>query len=108
MSHSCLQPLHRWSGSGARNIIGDNDEHRRGRGRVAHESKRYFLYFSGSYISHHLHHVDSKRAKKIEGLISLLYDRVDIRISTPDLARIFIDLGGDAGGGRGKVRVRFK
>ena len=41
----------------------------------------------------------------MEGLLYILYDRVDGRISRPDLARIFIVLGGYDGGGGGGVGV---
>ena len=50
-------------------------------------------------------HVSTKRAEATEGLIELLYDRVDGIFSGPDLARIFITLGGDSGGGGGGVQV---
>ena len=56
-------------------------------------------------LSRHLRHVDSERAEAMEGLLYILYDRMDGRISRPDMARIFIVLGGDAGGGGGGVGV---
>ena len=65
----------------------------------AHESEQSLLSFSGSDMSRHLIHINAKRTDDMEGLLYILYDRVDGRISRPDLARIFIVLGGDAGGG---------
>ena len=76
-----------------------------GGGGDAHKSERSFLSFSGSKLSRHLSHVDSEREEAMEGLLHILYDRVDGRISRPDLARIFIVLGEDAGGGGGGVGV---
>ena len=78
---------------------------RGGGGGDAQESERFLLSFSGSELSRHLHRVESERAEAMEGLLYILYDRVDGRISMPDLARIFIVLGGDAGGGGGGVVV---
>ena len=37
----------------------------------------------------------------MEGLLELLYDRVNGRVSRSDLARIFNAMGGDTGGGGG-------
>ena len=41
----------------------------------------------------------------MEDLLYILYDRVDGRVSRPDLDKIFIVLGGDAGGGGRGVGV---
>ena len=38
-------------------------------------------------------------------LLTILYYRVDDGVSRTDMARIFISLGGDNGGGRGEVLV---
>ena len=67
----------------------------------SHESERSLLFFAGSELSHLLRPVNAERAEAIEGLIALLYDRVDVIFSRPYLASIFIALGGDAGGGGG-------
>ena len=48
---------------------------------------QYLLSFPGYDLSHHLRHVDAKRAESIEGLLALLYDRVDDIFSRPDLAK---------------------
>ena len=79
----------------------------RGGGGDAHKSERFLLSFAGSELSCHLRHVDAKRAEAMEGLIALLYDRVDGRFSRPDLARILSPwgLGVDVGGGGRGVRV---
>ena len=41
----------------------------------------------------------------MEGLLTLLYDRVGGRASRADLERILITLGGDVGEGGGGVQV---
>ena len=71
-----------------------------GEGGDSHKSERSFLYFSSSELSCHMCHVSTKRAEATEGLIELLYDRVDGIFSRSDLERILILLGGDAGRGR--------
>ena len=71
----------------------------------AHKSEQYLLSFAGSDLSRHLCHVDAKREEAAEGLIALLYDRVNERFPSPDITRIFIALGKDSGGGGGGVRV---
>ena len=68
-----------------------------GRGGDAHESERSLLSFSGSNLSHHLRHIDTKRAEATEGLLAILYYRVGSVVYRPDLASIFIDLGGNTG-----------
>ena len=75
-----------------------------GGGGDAHESERSF---AGSELSYHLCHVGAEKLDAMEGLIALLYNRVDGRFSRPDLARIFIalGLGVDAEGGGGGVRA---
>ena len=78
----------------------------RGGGRGdAQESWRFLLSFSGSELSRHLHRIEFERAEAMEELLYILYDRVDGRISIPNLARIFIVLGGDSGGGGGRLVV---
>ena len=79
---------------------------RGGRGGDAHKSKQFLLYFAGSELSCHLHHINVDREEVMEGLIALLWDRTNGRVSRMYLARIFIALGGDAGGGGGVLRVR--
>ena len=44
----------------------------------------------------------------MEGLIALLYDKVDRKVSRPDLAMIFISPGGDTGGGGEGLGVAYK
>ena len=46
-------------------------------------------------MSSHLRHIDDKRSESMEGLLMLLYDRADGGFSSPNLARIFIALGGN-------------
>ena len=48
-------------------------------------------------MSHHLYHIDDNREEAMEGLLALLYDKFDGLFSRPDMVRIFIALGGDAG-----------
>ena len=74
---------------------------RGGRGGGAQKYEQYLLSFAGSEISSHLRHVDADRAEVVEGLVALLYDGVDGRVSRMDLERFFIALGGDVvvGGG---------
>ena len=76
-----------------------------GGGEDAHESERSLLPFSGYALFRHLCHIDYEKAEAMGGLIYILYDRANGRISGPDLTRIFIALGGDAGGGGGGVGV---
>ena len=44
-------------------------------------------------------HVNTKSSEATEGLISILYDRAKGGVSRLDMARVFIALGVDAGGG---------
>ena len=74
-----------------------------GRGGDVHKYEKSPLPFAGSKISRHLIHVDTKRAEAIEGLLVLLYDRVNGIVSMPDMARIYITLGGGAVGEGGGV-----
>ena len=76
-----------------------------GRGGDYHESEKSLLSFAGSDMHCHLHQVNSKRAETMEVLIVILYNRDNGGVSSPDLARIFISLGGDARGGGGGVGV---
>ena len=46
-----------------------------------HKSDQSLLSFVGFEISRHLHHVDSKREEAMEGVIVLLYNRVDGGVS---------------------------
>ena len=103
MYPSRTQPLRSRGVSGAGYVIGDNDELRRGGG--AHKSDQPLLSFSGSKLSCHLRHIDSKMVEAMEGLLWILYDRFDGIIYRPHLARIFIVLGRDIGGGGGGLRV---
>ena len=73
------------------------------RGRNSHKSERSLLSFAVSELSHHLHHVDANRVDIMYGLLEILYDRVNGRVSRMDMASIFIALGRDAGGGGGGV-----
>ena len=41
----------------------------------------------------------------MDSVLVLLYNKFDGEVSRPDLVRIFIALGGDAGGGGGVVGV---
>ena len=59
----------------------------------AHEFEQNLLSFAVSDLSCHLLHVSAKRTEATEGLIALLYDRFDGRISRLDLERIFIAMG---------------
>ena len=70
-----------------------------GGGGDAHESEQSLLSFAGSELLCHLCHIYNKRAESTEGLLTLLYDRVDVGVSRLDLARIFIVLGVNPGGG---------
>ena len=71
-----------------------------GGGGDSHKYERSILSFSGSKLYHYLSHVDANREEAMKGLLTLLYYRINVRFSRPDLARIFIALGGDSGGGR--------
>ena len=73
----------------------------------AHESKISLLSFARSDICRQLRHIDAKREEAMEGLIALLYDRVNNEFSRTDLTRIFIALGGDSKGGGGWAGVGF-
>ena len=64
----------------------------------AHKSERSILSFDGSKLSRHLSHVDAKREEAMKGLLTILYNRINVRFSRPDLEIIFISLGGDSGG----------
>ena len=66
-----------------------------GGGRDSHESKKSLLSFAIYNMYRHLCHVNTNRVEAMERLRALLYDKVDVRISRPYLARIFILLGGD-------------
>ena len=65
-----------------------------GRGVDNHKSEKSLLSFAISDISHHLRNVGAERSEAMEGLLTLLYDKVDSGVSRPDLSRIFVDLGG--------------
>ena len=59
----------------------------------------------GPLLYCHLRHANAERAEAMQGLLVLLYNRVNGRVSGPYLERILINLGGDARGGGGIVRV---
>ena len=60
----------------------------------AHEYDQSLLSFFGSKLSHHLHNINAKRVEATEGLLPLLFGRVEDKVSMTDLASIFITLGG--------------
>ena len=62
-------------------------------GGYSHESKRLLLSFTRYDMYRHLCHVNTNRLEAMERLRALLYDKVDVGISRPDLARISILLG---------------
>ena len=64
-------------------------------GGGAHKSELSLLSSDGSELSCHLHHIDAHRAEAMEGLLVLLYNRVDGTFSMTDLERVLIALGGD-------------
>ena len=73
-----------------------------GGGGDYHKYERSILSFSGSKVYCHPNHVDANREEAMKGLLTLLYYRINVRFSRPDMARIFIALGGDSrGGGKG-------
>ena len=73
-----------------------------GGGGDSYKYERSILSFSGSKLYHYLSHVDANREEAMKGLLTLLYDRIKVRFSRPDLAIIFIALGGDSKeGGKG-------
>ena len=76
-----------------------------GGGGDDHKFEQSILYFAGSDLSCHLCHVNDNRVEVMEGLIALLYDRVDGRVSRPYLSSIFIALVGDSGEEGGGVQV---
>ena len=79
-----------------------------GGGGDTHESDQSLLYFTGSELSHHLHHVNADSLEAIEGLIYLLYDRVYGGVSRKDMARNFIALGRERRSRRGRNRIIHK
>ena len=96
----CLLPARDPSAAGAAESPGMSSTMKKsaGGGGVgdSHKSEISLLSFPGSKLSCHLCHVDAERVKAIEGLLALLYDRVDVRFSRTDLAIIFIAMGRDA------------
>ena len=64
----------------------------------SHESRQSLLSFSRTEMYRNLCHVNTNRVEAMERLRALLYDKVDVRISRPDLARISILLGGNSRG----------
>ena len=99
------QHLLRRDSSGAGDVINDNNVRQRGQGRGFQLSDTSLLSFARFELSHHLRHVDVKRAESMECLIALLHDRVNARVYRRYLKRIFIDLGGDSIRGGGGVQV---
>ena len=69
-----------------------------GGGGDSHKYERSILSFAGSKLYRHLSHINTNREEEMKGLLTLLYDRINVRFSRPDLLRIFIALGGDSGG----------
>ena len=69
-----------------------------GGGGDSHKSEPSILSFSRSKLYRNLSHIDTNREEAMKGLLTLLYDRINVRFSRPDLLRIFIALGGDSGG----------
>ena len=63
-----------------------------GGGGDSYKYERSILSVSGSKIYHYLSHVDANREEAMKGLLTLLYDRIKVRFSRPDLAIIFIAL----------------
>ena len=63
-------------------------------GGYDHESERSLLSFYESEMSHHMRYVNTKRWEAMEELLALLFDKVNSGFSKPDMARIFIALGG--------------
>ena len=99
----CLLPSHNPSAAGAAAALGTSSTTTTasaggGGGGEAHESEQSLLSFAGSELSRHLRHAVAKSAEAIEGLLTFLYNRVYGIVSRPDLARIFVALGRDAGG----------
>ena len=64
-------------------------------GRAASGVSLPLQSFSSSNLACNLCHVDSKKQDAMEGLIQILYDRFDNIVFWPDLAKIFIFLGGN-------------
>ena len=103
LSGGCILPACNPSAPGATAALERSSEMMKsdggGEGGDAYKSDKSLLSLDGSELYRHLYHIYSKRTEAVEGLITVLYDKVGGGVSRTDLERIFIYLGGNYGGG---------
>ena len=107
----CILPTRNHSDAGGAAVLGTSSSPmmstRGGRGGDSHKYRRFLLSFSDFELSCHLRQVDAKREDAADGLLELLYNRVDVGVSRSYMVRIFIYMGDDNRGRVGGVGVQL-